>query len=313
MQNEDQLTEEWTQKNGVKPGDRVTITNAKGASYTGDITKLEWPIGHLEMPGNPDFVFSLLDAKIEKAKGQAPSQYLSHNVKRPSFLDVINGEPDKPYNSTFAKSKPDQKIQDEPPEQQTEPEKNPDKKQRKKRTGTNDEKIREVIKQVAAENLPAKEITRRIKISIATARRYIARMRETGEIHGASFSVQANGWRLRKNKDIQPDAFTKKNYIESRRIDPEPQKDKEEQEAIADNVPPQKDDAIHPKYYQGFTNGAKPIDICEHLSFNCGQVVKYVSRAGKKKESGMTDKEKAIEDLEKAKYYLEREIRRIDK
>ena len=38
------------------------------------------------------------------------------------------------------------------------------------------------------------------------------------------------------------------------------------------------------------------------LNFNLGNVIKYVCRAGKK------DKSKTIEDLEKAKFYIEYEI-----
>lgn len=49
------------------------------------------------------------------------------------------------------------------------------------------------------------------------------------------------------------------------------------------------------------------IDFIEDqkLGFCLGNVVKYVSRAGKK------DSSKTIEDLEKAKWYLEREIKNL--
>nr|DAX62430.1 MAG TPA: nucelotide kinase [Caudoviricetes sp.] len=49
------------------------------------------------------------------------------------------------------------------------------------------------------------------------------------------------------------------------------------------------------------------IDFIEDqkLGFCLGNVVKYVSRAGKK------DSSKTIEDLEKAKWYLEREIKKL--
>lgn len=42
------------------------------------------------------------------------------------------------------------------------------------------------------------------------------------------------------------------------------------------------------------------IDVTEHMGFNLGNVVKYVWRADLKG--------KALEDLEKARWYLEREI-----
>lgn len=49
------------------------------------------------------------------------------------------------------------------------------------------------------------------------------------------------------------------------------------------------------------------IDFIEDqkLGFCLGNVIKYVSRAGKK------DSSKTIEDLEKAKWYLEREIKKL--
>ncbi|MEJ4139503.1 DUF3310 domain-containing protein [Corynebacterium marquesiae] len=59
-------------------------------------------------------------------------------------------------------------------------------------------------------------------------------------------------------------------------------------------------DAINPTHYQGFTGGAQPIDIAEHLTFNLGNVVKYCARAGRKDDR--------LQDLHKALYYLQREI-----
>lgn len=64
----------------------------------------------------------------------------------------------------------------------------------------------------------------------------------------------------------------------------------------------------HPLHYGGDTTyeAIKVIDAWD-LNFNLGNVVKYISRAGKK------DPEKKIEDLEKAQFYLEREIRKLRK
>ena len=47
------------------------------------------------------------------------------------------------------------------------------------------------------------------------------------------------------------------------------------------------------------------------LGFCLGNCIKYISRAGKKKSAGMSDKEKEIQDLEKAKWYLERRIQEL--
>lgn len=58
----------------------------------------------------------------------------------------------------------------------------------------------------------------------------------------------------------------------------------------------------HPKHYGGKDNPYETIKVIEAwgLGFNLGNVVKYISRAGKK--------DFLIQDLEKAKWYLEREI-----
>lgn len=60
----------------------------------------------------------------------------------------------------------------------------------------------------------------------------------------------------------------------------------------------------HPLHYQ---HGIEPIDYIEshNFNFNLGNVIKYVSRA--------PYKEAELEDLKKAKWYLEREIKKHDK
>ena len=66
------------------------------------------------------------------------------------------------------------------------------------------------------------------------------------------------------------------------------------------------DSVSHPAHYAyGWSNGAEVIDLTEHLSFCAGNVVKYVCRAGRK------DPDKHVEDLEKARWYLDREIKRV--
>lgn len=62
----------------------------------------------------------------------------------------------------------------------------------------------------------------------------------------------------------------------------------------------------HPPHYaNGWSNGAEVIDLTEHLSFCAGNVVKYVCRAGRK------DPDKHVEDLKKARWYIDREIERV--
>lgn len=66
----------------------------------------------------------------------------------------------------------------------------------------------------------------------------------------------------------------------------------------------------HPEHY---TSGeVEPIDLIESqkLNFNRGNVVKYVTRAGRKQSVGKSLLAKELEDLNKAHYYLLREIER---
>jgi len=63
-------------------------------------------------------------------------------------------------------------------------------------------------------------------------------------------------------------------------------------------------EVTHPQHYGGKDNPHEAIKVITSwgLGFNLGNVVKYISRAGKK------DPEKVIQDLEKARFYLDYEI-----
>lgn len=63
----------------------------------------------------------------------------------------------------------------------------------------------------------------------------------------------------------------------------------------------------HPKHYGGADNPYEAIKVIEAwgLGFCLGNTVKYISRAGKK------ETDKTVQDLEKAKWYLEREIEKL--
>ena len=56
----------------------------------------------------------------------------------------------------------------------------------------------------------------------------------------------------------------------------------------------------YPEHYVSHPSGIEQIQISEHMGFCLGNVIKYVWRADKK--------DNAIQDLEKARWYLEREI-----
>lgn len=73
-------------------------------------------------------------------------------------------------------------------------------------------------------------------------------------------------------------------------------------------APPSSSEAVnHPAHYGGADNPYEAIKVIEawQLTFCLGTAVKYFARAGKK------DPTKEIEDLEKARWYLDREIQRL--
>lgn len=65
---------------------------------------------------------------------------------------------------------------------------------------------------------------------------------------------------------------------------------------------PEADMVNEPPHYKAHPSGVECITITEHMGFNLGNAVKYIWRADEKGH--------AIEDLEKAAWYLKREIER---
>jgi hypothetical protein len=64
-------------------------------------------------------------------------------------------------------------------------------------------------------------------------------------------------------------------------------------------------DAVnHPPHYTSHPSGVECITVTEHMNFNLGNAVKYIWRAGLKSEA-------ALVDLEKARWYIDREIARL--
>jgi hypothetical protein len=56
----------------------------------------------------------------------------------------------------------------------------------------------------------------------------------------------------------------------------------------------------HPPHYTAHPSGVECIQVTEHMGFNLGNAVKYIWRCDLKAD--------AIEDLEKALWYIRREI-----
>lgn len=64
------------------------------------------------------------------------------------------------------------------------------------------------------------------------------------------------------------------------------------------------DPVDHPKHYNDHPSGIECITVVEWLTFNVGNAIKYLWRAGLK---GST-----LEDLRKARWYIDREIGRLE-
>lgn len=65
------------------------------------------------------------------------------------------------------------------------------------------------------------------------------------------------------------------------------------------------DPVNHPKHYTEHPSGIECIQITEHMGFNLGNALKYIWRADLKNN--------AIEDLQKAVWYINREIEKRSK
>lgn len=68
-------------------------------------------------------------------------------------------------------------------------------------------------------------------------------------------------------------------------------------------MPSSSDPVNHPAHYNSHPSGIECITVVEHMTFNLGNAVKYIWRAG---EKGST-----VEDLQKAQWYITREIARV--
>jgi len=66
------------------------------------------------------------------------------------------------------------------------------------------------------------------------------------------------------------------------------------------------DDNINPSHYRSHPSGVECVVVTEHMTFCLGNAVKYIWRAGLKTVD-------PIEDLKKARWYIDREIARLEK
>ena len=69
-------------------------------------------------------------------------------------------------------------------------------------------------------------------------------------------------------------------------------------------------DSINPDHYK--FNGIEVIQLTEQMSFNRGNAVKYLARAGTKPAFGMSLGDAELQDLLKAQFYVNREVERLN-
>lgn len=62
----------------------------------------------------------------------------------------------------------------------------------------------------------------------------------------------------------------------------------------------------HPPHYTSHPSGIECIQVTEHMGFCVGNAIKYLWRADEKHDDG------GIEDLKKALWYVQRELKRRD-
>jgi hypothetical protein len=70
----------------------------------------------------------------------------------------------------------------------------------------------------------------------------------------------------------------------------------------------------HPSHYTWLKEkcGIEVIDITRHLDFDLGNAIKYILRSGHKQEEGYTSRQKQIEDLKKAAFYINDRIKVLE-
>lgn len=71
------------------------------------------------------------------------------------------------------------------------------------------------------------------------------------------------------------------------------------------------DNVNHPSHYTSHPSGIECIEVTRYYCFDIGNAIKYLWRAGLKKDASLQDNEKEIEDLEKAIWYINDRIKQL--
>ena len=80
------------------------------------------------------------------------------------------------------------------------------------------------------------------------------------------------------------------------------------EEEVVEDEPAEDDPVNHPSHYTADPSGIECIEITQHRNFCVGNAIKYLWRAGLK-EAGSSEKQ--VEDLQKAIWYINQEIKRL--
>jgi hypothetical protein len=146
-----------------------------------------------------------------------------------------------------------------------------------------------------------KKQTKTQRINAMLAARPELTIKEVAEKLGVTPNlVHQVRWKTKRNSEFVNKVFTKAGLKKPSRIIDAVTEMKSTLDAL-DKIKDKPDPVNHPAHYKA--GGIETIDFIEakDLNYRLGNVVKYVARAGRK----ATD---PIEDLKKARWYLDREI-----
>ena len=112
---------------------------------------------------------------------------------------------------------------------------------------------------------------------------------------------------------LMPSLQVLKRISEALNIDYKELNVEEDKKEMIKDTENKKEMVNHPDHYAWLKElcGIEPIDICRHLDFNCGSAVKYLLRKGKK-EMNLSEREQRVQDLSKAIFYLQDEIKMLE-
>jgi hypothetical protein len=170
---------------------------------------------------------------------------------------------------------------------------------------TKTEKIRRAL--LKYPKLKAKDLAKKIGVSVQDvySTRYLAK--KQNKANGYAPLEMPINMRKEMLKEVVPglNALFGVEYNKYSEKPSEVKDGDEELKAINLLFPKAKEEVNHPPHYT--VGGVETIDFIEakRLNFNLGNVVKYLSRAGEKDSD-------PLQDLQKARWYLNREIARVE-